>query len=96
MGLSPHHTKARCSLGMNILTEVGEANVSDFAAKQSQRIKSRGGEMSVGLILYEFKPLVAVEPEAGVARQERDMLGDGVRHDDVVAWVAVVLLLVQL
>jgi len=44
-----------------------------------------GGE--VGLVFYQVKPLVAVVPEAGVAGKERDMLGDGMGYDDVVAGV---------
>ena len=46
-------------------------------------------------ILYQVESLVAVEPEAGVARQKCDVFGDSVRDDDVVARVAVVLFKVQ-
>ena len=40
-----------------------------------------------GLVFYQVKPLVAVVPEAGVAGKQRDMLGDGVGNNDVVAGV---------
>ena len=40
-----------------------------------------------GLVLYEIEALVAIEPKTGVARQQRDVLSNGVRNDDVVAGV---------
>ena len=48
------------------------------------------------LVFYQVKPLAAVECKLLVAGQERKSLGDGVGYDDVVAGVAVVLLLVEL
>ena len=48
------------------------------------------------LVFYQIKPLAAVECKLLVAGQERKSLGDGMGNDDVVAGVAVVLLLVEL
>ena len=48
------------------------------------------------LVFYQVKPLAAVECKLLVAGQERKTLGDGMGNDDVVAGIAMVLLLVEL
>ena len=50
---------------------------------------------SGGLVFYQVKTLIAVESKLLVAGKERKTLGDGMGNDDVVAGVAVVLLLVE-
>ena len=48
------------------------------------------------LVFYQVEPLAAVECKLLVAGKERKTLGDGMGNDDVVAGIAMVLLLVEL
>ena len=82
-------------MGREICTSTPAARRGAGSLK-SVYVGERWHKCDGGLVFYQVKALIAIESKLLVAGKERKTLGDGMGNDDVVAGIAMVLLLVEL